>query len=91
MTPEPLHIIKANIHDGRIRDAYNYMVFRSLFKVHPVWLSNIIRKLNPYPPYIEVETSTKCNLRCVQCENTYWQEPPQDLTCLLYTSDAADE
>lgn len=33
-----------------------------------------------YPPYIEVETTTRCNLRCLLCENRYWNEPKRDMT-----------
>lgn len=34
----------------------------------------------PYPKYIEVEVSTRCNLKCVMCEHTYWKEPAVDMT-----------
>lgn len=33
-----------------------------------------------YPRFIEIEVSTRCNLRCVMCEHTYWQEKNQDMT-----------
>ena len=33
-----------------------------------------------YPRFIEVEVSTRCNLRCLMCEHTYWQEKNQDMT-----------
>jgi MoaA/NifB/PqqE/SkfB family radical SAM enzyme len=34
----------------------------------------------PQPTSIEIEASTKCNLKCVMCEHTYWNEPPQDMS-----------
>ena len=34
----------------------------------------------PYPKYIEIEISTKCNNRCVTCERTYMKEPMVDLS-----------
>ena len=36
--------------------------------------------LVPYPHRIEVETTTKCALRCVKCEHTYWDVPHQHMT-----------
>lgn len=33
-----------------------------------------------YPRYIELEVTTKCNLKCIMCEHTYWDEPSRDLT-----------
>lgn len=34
----------------------------------------------PYPRWVEIEVTTRCNKRCVICEHTYWKEPSQDLT-----------
>ncbi|MFH1370992.1 MAG: radical SAM protein [Planctomycetota bacterium] len=33
-----------------------------------------------YPRYIEIEVTTRCNLRCIMCEHTYWDIKPRDLT-----------
>lgn len=44
---------------------------------------NLIKPLNwiaPYPAYIEIEVTTKCNLRCIMCEHTYWNEANRDMT-----------
>jgi radical SAM protein with 4Fe4S-binding SPASM domain len=32
-------------------------------------------KKEPYPPFIEIETTTKCPFTCKICEHTYWNEP----------------
>jgi len=34
----------------------------------------------PYPHRIEVEVTTKCSLKCVKCEQTYWHEQQRDMT-----------
>jgi len=33
-----------------------------------------------YPRYFEIEVTTKCNLKCIMCERTYWNEKSRDLT-----------
>ncbi|RLI12656.1 MAG: hypothetical protein DRO43_06770 [Candidatus Hecatellales archaeon] len=33
-----------------------------------------------YPPFLEIEPTTVCNLKCVMCEHTYWSEPPRNMT-----------
>ncbi|TRZ95502.1 radical SAM protein [bacterium] len=58
----------------------------NLFYYHFFWcgrhplLTKLIYWLNPYPPYIEVEVTTRCNMKCIICEHTYWQEPQRDMT-----------
>jgi len=37
-------------------------------------------QLSPYPRYMELEITTRCNKRCTICEHTYWKEPSVDLT-----------
>jgi len=34
----------------------------------------------PHPTSIEIEVSTKCNLRCIMCEHTYWKETARDMS-----------
>jgi MoaA/NifB/PqqE/SkfB family radical SAM enzyme len=50
--------------------------FRKLLylKIYP------LLKRFPYPTSIEIEASTKCNLRCIMCEHTYWHETPRDMS-----------
>ena len=37
-------------------------------------------QLVPYPKYIEIEITSRCNKRCIICEHTWWHEPSRDLT-----------
>ena len=34
----------------------------------------------PYPQTMEIEITTKCHLKCVICEHTYWKEPGYDMS-----------
>lgn len=36
--------------------------------------------LCPYPRWVEIEVTTRCDKRCIICEHTYWKEPSRDLT-----------
>lgn len=43
----------------------------------------ILSKFPPdifYPRFIEVEVTTRCPLKCIMCEHTFWQEKSQDMT-----------
>jgi len=44
----------------------------------------LLTKLYPlfvfYPRYIEVEVTTRCDLKCKMCEHTYWKEQPRDMS-----------
>lgn len=33
-----------------------------------------------YPRFVEIETTTRCNLRCAMCEHTYWNEKQRDMS-----------
>ena len=47
------------------------------------FIAGILRKypqLAPYPKYIEVEVTTRCNKRCKICEHTFWNEKQKDLS-----------
>jgi radical SAM protein with 4Fe4S-binding SPASM domain len=46
--------------------------------IHPLYRK--FPSLVPYPREIEVEVTTKCHLRCIICERTYWKEKPRDLS-----------
>ena len=71
--------------EGRFREIYN------MFWVYPLWwnrktASFILNKFLPklgidlFPPFLEIEPTTVCNLRCVCCEHTYWKEPAKNMT-----------
>lgn len=44
--------------------------------------SKILRTFNlyPFPSCIEVEVTTKCGLKCIMCEHSYWKEPSIDMS-----------
>jgi MoaA/NifB/PqqE/SkfB family radical SAM enzyme len=44
------------------------------------WLYRIKPDFAPYPKAIEVEVTTRCHLRCIICEHTYWDEPAKDMS-----------
>lgn len=52
----------------------NYIHFKLFYYTENPFLAKLLHWLDPYPPYIEIETTTACNLRCLICEHTYWQE-----------------
>lgn len=33
-----------------------------------------------YPRYFEIEVTTRCHLKCIMCEHTYWTNNPKDLS-----------
>jgi len=41
---------------------------------------NLYSFYTPYPRFIEVETTTFCNLKCKMCEHTYWDEKPTHMS-----------
>ncbi len=66
------------------RAAWNY-IHTLLFTIEdgvgllmPIYTKNH-RKLK-YPSRLELEVTTKCFLKCLKCEQTYWDEPQKDLT-----------
>ena len=53
---------------------YNNDLIRDIFlnKLYPHFVF--------YPRYIEVEVTTRCDLRCTMCEHTYWKEKAADMS-----------
>jgi len=73
------------VADGRIREIYN------MFWVYPLWWNRkwagfLLNKLFPklgidlFPPFLEIEPTTVCNFNCVCCEQSYWKEPPKNMS-----------
>ncbi len=56
------------------RYAYNYLHFLTFYNTKRPWLVKLLQWLEPYPAYIEIENTTFCNLKCLMCERTYWNE-----------------
>ena len=59
---------------------YNYIHFRTFYMTNNPILIKLLQWFEPYPSYIEIETTTKCNLKCIMCEHTYWNEPNRDMS-----------
>ena len=72
------------IKNGKFKNAYAYLCASLFVRDAGLaimdWLYRINPGLAPYPEAIEVEVTTRCHLRCVICEHTYWTEPPRDMS-----------
>ena len=66
-------------HKG-IKYTYNFIYFHIFFGTKNPFLIKLLYWLEPYPSYLEIEVTTKCNLRCIMCEHTYWDEPNKDMS-----------
>ncbi len=76
---EQAYKVWINYKERGLKEAYNYAYFRYLFKVHNHFIARLISWLAPYPPYVEIEISTYCNLKCLMCEHTYWHEKGKNM------------
>ena len=63
-----------------VKYSYNYVHLCIFYGTKNPFLINLLHWLEPYPPYIEIEVTTRCNLRCIMCEHTYWNEPNRDMS-----------
>lgn len=79
LVQEQLRKVWINYKERGFKEAYNYVFFRNLFKVHNKFIADLINIWSPYPPYVEIEISTYCNLKCLMCEHTYWHEPNKNM------------
>lgn len=72
------------LRKGKIKELYNYTW------IYALWWSDPLRriilnkflpflKIDLYPPFIEIEPTTFCNLKCIMCEHTYWNEPQRNM------------
>ncbi|MBN1622352.1 MAG: radical SAM protein [Endomicrobiales bacterium] len=43
-----------------------------IYRINPFWA--------PHPQTMEVEVTTRCHLKCLICEHTYWNEPARDMS-----------
>lgn len=75
MLKQQLYTLWVNAVEQGPRMAYNYAVFRVFYGVHSRPVAWALNKWAPYPPYVEVEITTACDLKCTMCEHTYWSEP----------------
>jgi len=61
---------------------FNFLFFAATYNNE--FVGNLLfSKLYPYfvfcPRYFEIEVTTRCHLRCIMCESTYWKENPHDM------------
>jgi len=63
-----------------LRWTYNWTHFNSLWMSKDQKIIDLLYRKAPFPQYLEVETTTTCNLRCRICEHTYWNEPNEHMT-----------
>jgi len=57
---------------------YNYIFYYFIWTKK--WAQKLLLPLINYPPFLEIEITTHCNLKCAMCEHTYWHEPIRDMT-----------
>lgn len=63
-----------------IKYTYNRALFLLLYGTKNRFLIKMLHWLKQYPFCIEIESTTKCGLKCIMCEHTYWKEPVRDMT-----------
>lgn len=63
-----------------LKGTYNYLHLYLFYNTTNPFLIKCLHWLAPYPSYIEIEVTTRCNLRCILCEHTYWDEPSADMS-----------
>jgi len=71
------------IGKGKFKLLYNYfcMYFWEWSSFSPkLFLIKFFPWGVPYPPSIEVEPTTVCNLKCTICEHTYWDEKGRNMS-----------
>ena len=56
--------------------AYNFVHLNTFYGTQNPQILNLVKRLDPYPMYLEGEVTSKCNLKCVMCERQYWDEKP---------------
>jgi MoaA/NifB/PqqE/SkfB family radical SAM enzyme len=59
---------------------YNWLYYSNFYATQNPEVLKLIYKERPYPSFIEVETSTFCNLKCTMCEHSYWCEKNKNMT-----------
>ena len=66
-----------------LKYTWNYLFMASTYNndfIRYLLLTKLYRWFVFYPRYFEVEVTTRCNLKCIMCEHTYWKERSQDLS-----------
>lgn len=72
------------LRERGLKYTYNYLWFHSLYRddsiLRRLFLKWLFPYTVPYPPFIEIETTTSCNLKCIMCERTYWKEKSRNMS-----------
>jgi radical SAM protein with 4Fe4S-binding SPASM domain len=68
------------LRHGGLRYVYNVCYMSTFYGTTNPLVRKWLQKFSSYPFCIEVETTTRCNFKCVMCEHTYWKEPPRNMT-----------
>ena len=63
-----------------LRWTYNWIYYSHIYATRDPQMLDWLFKNRPYPDFIEVETTTACNLKCTMCEHSYWCEKNQNMT-----------
>ena len=81
-----LHTIRKFVRRTRLRSlryALNLLRYEAFYYEYP---GRFAYRYFPYlferikPKLFELETTTRCTLKCLMCEHTYWNEPKRDIT-----------
>ncbi len=64
---------------------YNWIHFLTLYATSNPDLLKYLHEVRPYPSYIEVETTTACDMKCTMCENTHWKEKAEHMSLKKFT------
>lgn len=75
-----LEILPFLLKEKGIRATCNYFYWRIFYNTRNPFFIKVLQWFTPYPFYIEIETTTRCNLRCIMCEHTYWDEKGRDMS-----------
>lgn len=81
--PSKLRYLALLLREGGFKHAYNYFWYHAFYG--PGFLPRLfLIHLYPwcvfYPPCIEIEVTTRCNMKCIMCEHTYWNEKGRDMS-----------
>lgn len=68
------------LREKGLKWTYNYIHLYTFYGTTNSWVIKLMYWLQPYPSYLEIEVTSRCNLKCIMCEHTYWSEPNRDVT-----------
>jgi MoaA/NifB/PqqE/SkfB family radical SAM enzyme len=75
-----------SLKERGIKWTYNYIYYYMIYLDRNPFLTKLYYKFNKHPRFLEIEVTTRCNLKCKMCEHTYWKEPSCDMTFKQFKS-----